>query len=981
MARGPGYALSLGPAAAVLTLGDSARLEEGLARNSAPSFARVFEQLGTFPKREAGRTPSRSDKDAREAKRSPSDLIRLEFVGANASAQAEGLDPLPGKSNYFTGNDPKAWRTNVPTFARVRYANVYPGVDLVYYGNPRELEYDLIVEPGGDVNVIKFSVSRGAGKDQGSLRITSGGDLAIPTAQGEVHLRKPVVYQEGPSETPQIGVGASRPFVIRNRTFVEGRYVLESAREVSFQVSGYDHRRPLVIDPTLEYSSFLGGSGWDNGVSTGVAVDAAGNLYIASGTNSANFPGTSGGFQGASAGCNLGGGQICGDVVVTKINSTGTAILYSAYLGGSGSDGAYGLAVDGSGHAYVTGPTDSTNFPTTSGAYQQHFGGDTAGCASTGFPPCGDAFVAKLDPSGSNLIYSTYLGGSADDYAEAVAIDSLGNAYVTGQTKSADYPTTLGAYQEASHAASCGTSLCGTVFVSKLNGSGSSLVYSTHVGGRLTSAAFAIAVDTAGEAYIAGAAAGTDFPTTPNAYQPSEPGGSDAVLVKLDATGSRLLYSTFLGGASSFDFAIGLAVDASGNAYVGGGTASFDFPVTAGAFQTSLSNWSTFHGFISKFDPTGFAASSLIFSSLLGGSVGDGVTAVMVDSAERIYLAGGTTSPDFPTVSPVQGLLAAGTGCGGLCGDGFVTVMNAAGSQLLFSTYLGGTGNEVLDALALDSAGIIYIGGGTTSTRYPTTAGALQPTFGGGGSDMFVAKIGPAPNTTTGTSVAVQPTSTVGVTFSQVTTAGTTAVTETTAGPAAPAGFVLGTPSVSYDISTTATFSGQASVCVSYAGVNFAGGIPTLFHHENNAWVDVTTSVDRPQQIVCGSVTSFSPFAVFGTVYSATVQAPISADGTSTFNARRGSIPVKFTLSVGGATTCTLVPATISLFRVTGANATAVNEDVYSLPSDSGSQFRIDKTTCQYVYNVNARTLGAGTYRVQISIFGSLIGSANFALQ
>ena len=958
-ARGPGYTLSLGPAGAVLSIADGERPRGSATVNSPLPFTRSSRLLGDLQTGRPSTAAPRNDEGAREAERSSPELVRLELIGANATAPAEGLDPLPGKSNYFTGNDPKAWRTNVPTFARVRYANVYRGVDLVYYGNKRELEYDLIVKPGIDVNAIRFNVDTGATTKQRPFRITSAGDLVIATGQGEIRLRKPVVYQEAPES---------------GRRLVEARYVLASAREVGFQVGGYDHRRPLVIDPTLEYSSFLGGSGLDNGVSTAVGVDSAGNLYIASGTASADFPGTSGGFQGASPGCNLGAGQLCGDAFVTKINATGTAILYSTYLGGSGSDGAYGLAVDAAGFAYVTGFTDSTNFPTTPGAAQAQFGGGTPGCALTGgFASCGDAFVTKVDPSGS-VVYSTYLGGSGDDSAQAVAIDTSGNAYVTGDTSSTNYPKTPGAF--ASPAGSCGTSLCPTLFVSKLNATGSALTYSAVLGAPSVSGGFGIAVNTSGQAYVTGGG-GPGFPT-PNGFQsPDDSGG--AVFVKLDAAGG-LQYSTFLSG-TSFDFGLGVAVDAIGNAYVVGGAASPDFPVTTGAFQTTFNTAGAFHGFVAKIDPSKSGLSSLVYSSLLGGSGTDAVTAVAVDSAGNAYLAGSTSSPDFPTASPLQGLLATSPACAGSCQDGFVTVLNAAGSQLQFSTYLGGTGHEVLDFLVRHSSGDIYVGGTTTSTRYPTTAGSFQTTYGGGEADMFVAKISAAPNTTIGSNVAVPLTSTASVTFGQVTVAGTTAVTESTVGPAAPAGFALGTPSVFFDISTTATSSGQSSVCVSYDGVTFSGAVPALFHFQNNNWVDVTTSVDGVNQVVCGSVTSFSPFAVFGAIYHATVQAPIAADGRSTFKAQRGSVPVKFTLSLGGAPTCRLLPATISIVRDAGATATAINADVFSLPSDSGALFRIDETNCQYVYNVNARSLGAGTYRVQISISGFLVGSAKFTLQ
>jgi hypothetical protein len=936
VARGPGYRIAVSPTAAVLAI--------------------------------PGIQPASSE------------LVRLDLVGANAAAPAEGLDRLPGTSNYFIGHDPKAWRTNVPTFSRVRYASVYPGIDLVYYGNPQRLEYDVIVKPGADVKAIRFAISNGTIAEHRALRITADGDLAIPTAHGELLLRRPVVYQEAATDTLRhAGVGGSRKAI-------ESRYVLASAHEVGFEVGDYDRRQALVIDPTLQYSSFLGGSGWDFGVSAGVAVDAAGNLFIASGTESADFPGTSGGYQGAAAGCNLGGGWICGDAFVTKINAAGTAVLYTTYVGGTGADGAYGMAVDGAGNAYLTGPTDSPDFPTTPGAYQVTFGGDTPGCAAAGiWPPCGDTFVTKLNPAGA-IVYSTYLGGSNNDYAEAVAVDSAGNAYVTGMSYSADFPTTSGAFQETSPGTGCGSPLCGTMTVSKLNASGTGLVYSTWVGGTWGSSASAIAVNAAGEAYMGGSGnyfgSGVEFPTTANAFQRNGNGGSDIVLVKLNAAGSDLAYSSYIGG-SSWEFAVGATVDAAGNGYVVGGTNSPDFHTTAGAFQTTLPApiGNGFHGFVVKFDPSRSGAASLVFSTLLGGSGGDAVVDVKVSPAGNVYVAGGTSSPDFPTAAPLQGQLASGKTCGGNpCADGIVAELNAAGSQLLFSTFLGGTGDEQFESLALDAAGNIYVGGGTGTADFPTTPGALQPTLAGP-HDMFVAKISPSPNTAAGGSVAVQPVTGVTITFGSVTAAGTTAVTRSAAGPSAPAGFTLGSPAVYYDVSTTATFSGPATVCFSYAGVSFGAGMPALFHYQNNAWVNVTTSIDASNQVICGGVTSFSPFAVFGAVYAATVVDPIAADGTSTFKAQRGSVPVKFGLSLGGAPTCSLPPATIVVSRVGQSSPTVVNEDTYSQPFDTGSKFRIDSKACQYVYNLDARSLGAGAYRVDITIYGTVVGSARFSLK
>jgi hypothetical protein len=392
-------------------------------------------------------------------------MLRLKLVGANPHAKVTGMDELPGKSNYFIGNDPKKWRTNVPNYAKVKYANVYPGVDLVYYGNQGRLEYDFVVAPGADPRVITLGLDTSGSKIQNlKSKIAKNGDLVVGTDAGEVTFHKPVIYQPATYNEPRT----------THKEPVDGKYVVKGS-QITFDVTSYDKTRPLVIDPVLVYSTYLGGSSDDWAMA--IAVDAWGKPYVTGFTYSSDFPTTSGAFQ-----TTFGGGT---DVFVTKLNATGSALVYSTYLGGSGADAGNGIAIDASGNAYVTGSTESSNFPTTSGAFQTTYGGG------------GDAFACKLDASGAHLLYSTYLGGSRDDSASGIAVDAAGSAYLIGSTDSADFPITPGAPQN--------TYLIPSAFVSKLNSSGSTLLYSAYLAGSyLYCGGSGIAVDRSANAYVTG---------------------------------------------------------------------------------------------------------------------------------------------------------------------------------------------------------------------------------------------------------------------------------------------------------------------------------------------------------------------------------------------------------------------------------------------------------------------------------------------
>ena len=656
LSRGPGYTLFL--------TGDEVALE--LQRPEARN--------GRF----GAMSALQRTKDRRPG--ATNSVLRLELVNANRNAAATGTSELRGKANYFIGNDPHKWRTNVPTYAKVKYKGIYPGVDLVFYGNQRQLEHDFVVSPGADAGRIAFRL-------EGSNRVSldAAGNLIVATEGGEVRFERPLIYQEVNGVRREIG----------------GGFALKSAGEVAFKVGAYDRTMDLVIDPVLAYSTYLGGSGFDWGY--GIAVDSRGYAYVTGLTRSSNFPTTAEAFQ-----TSLAGSQ---NVFVVKLNPTGSALVYSTYLGGSNYDYAVGITVDSSGSAYVTGVAESSNFPTTTGAFQTSLAGPD------------NAFVSKLNPTGSGLVYSTYLGGGVQDEAYGIAVDTSGSAYVAGHAGSPNFPTTAGAFQTSKPNGPGGIS----AFVTKLNPTGSRLVYSTYLGGDAFDGGDGIAVDSSRQAYVAGYAGSNNFPTTAGAFQTSLKGPANAFIVKLNRSGSGLVYSTYLGG-SSYDLGNGIALDSSGSAYVTGSTSSSDFPTTAGAFQTTLAG--SENAFVAKLNATG---SALVFSTYLGGSNYDLGGGIGVDSSGNTYVSGYASSSNFPTTAGAfQTTLAGGQ-------NAFFTTLNGNGSALLYSTYLGGGASDNSNGVAVDSLGNAYVTGATSSSNFPTTAGAFQTSLAGT-TNAFVAK-------------------------------------------------------------------------------------------------------------------------------------------------------------------------------------------------------------------------------------------------
>lgn len=633
--------------------------------------------------------------------------LRMRLIGANPEPQAVGLEQLPGKVNYLVGSDPAQWRTDVSTFARVEYQEVYPGINLVYYGtSQRQLEYDFVIAPGADPDAIAL-------RFEGAQRaaIDGAGDLVLDTAGGEVRQHRPVVHQ----------------MVDGARQEMAGSYVLldsaGAAPEVGFRLGDYHHGLPLVIDPVLSYSSYLGRAGTDGAL--GIAVGADRSVYLAGETTSNNLPTTTGAYQ-----TTYQSGQ--SDAFVAKISATGT-LVYLTYLGGSGGEGMLGdrasaIAVDATGNAYVTGRTSSADFPTTSGALQILFSvgnGDY------------DGFVTKLNPTGSGLVWSTFLGGTENDAGIGIALGPGNTVYVVGGSGSTEYPTSPGAYQPSN----LGTDAILTV----LNATATGLVYSTFLGGSFSmDRANAVAVDAAGNAYVAGQTISEDFPIKA-ALRPTYGGATDGFIARFNPSASgeaSLIFSTYLGGSAP-DRAMGIALGPAGHIYVAGVTSSdVNFPLTA-ALQSSFAGGVT-DGFVSKINAAG---STFVYSTFLGGSGDDHATAVAVTIGDQATVTGGTLSSNFPTRNASQ-VMSGGDS------DAFVTRYNPAGSAYVYSTFLGGAdaenpagsvggtgGGADYGSLALDAGGNAYVAGRTQSSNFPT----LSPfqAASGGGADTFVTRLVP----------------------------------------------------------------------------------------------------------------------------------------------------------------------------------------------------------------------------------------------
>lgn len=551
-------------------------------------------------------------------------VLKMIFLNANKDPLITGRNKLQGKSNYFIGNNPADWHTDIPHYEKVLYEEIYDGINLLFYGNRGRLEYDFIVSPGSDPGTISIGIE---GADH--IEVDARGNLVMQTAAGKKIFEKPFIYQE----------------INGRRTGIPGGYVLHDQSRIGFQVSSYDNAKPLVIDPVLQYLTSFDGSGQDDVL--GIATDNNGNIYLTGTTSSADLPTTAGVLQPDFAGPAPLPWLIPIDAYVAKLNPSGSDFIYLTYLGGSNNEentvspaSAGGIAVDSSGYAYVIGQTQSSDFPTTAGVFQPNMNGSSV-----------DLFVAKINTDGSSLIYSTYLGGYDLEIAGGIAVDAVGNAYLTGATESGNI---------------------------------------------------------------------IPFPTTPDAYQANKAGGWDSFVTQLNTIGTAILYSTFLGGTSFIDIAYGIDLTSSSAVYVSGVTESSDFPVK-NAWQGTFQGGSDI--FTAKLDVTASGENSLIWSTYLGGSDYDNVSALAVDPAGNAYITGSTPSEDFPRInswkSPCAGEYEVFPGVFNSIGDAFAAKFTSGGS-LSYSTCMGGSDDFTGGySIAVDTLGHAYVTGWTQTTDFP----------------------------------------------------------------------------------------------------------------------------------------------------------------------------------------------------------------------------------------------------------------------
>jgi Beta-propeller repeat len=609
--------------------------------------------------------------------------VKLDFIGADPKVRAAGEEQA-GTVNYLTGSR-EDWLTGIPSYRTLTYTDLWPGIDLVYRTGSGSLKYDLVVEPGADPGAISMAY-----RGTESLTVGPDGSLRVVTPGGALVDGTPFAYQDG----------------VHGRTPVQASYRLRGLDGVGFEVGPYDSTRRLVIDPeVLVYGTYLGGGQEDT--VWGIAVDRSGSAYATGDTRSNSFPVTPGAFQTENA--------MGYDAFVTKFTPDGSGLVYSTFIAGEGLDQALDIAVDSAGNAYVSGETSSTDFPVTPGAFDQM--GD----------PDGDAFVLKLNPDGSDLVFSTLLGGADFEDGTGIALDGSGAVYVAGDTWSDNFPVTVGAFDtdfnESDHADG---------FLAKIDSVGSSLIYATYLGGGETESIFELAADGSGHAYATGRTFSGSFPTTAGSFDQTFGGPEDAFVTKVGPTGSDLVFSTFLGGNAS-DRAFGIALDGNENVYVTGETDGGGFPLTPNAFDNDIGGID--EAFVTKFLASGAA---LDYSSFLGGAMGDRGVGIAVDRRGRATVAGSTSSEDFPVTPDAFQPVHQGEG------DAFVTTVRAGGGGLLASTYLGGTDDELaLAGVALDNRGNAYSGGVAFGDGFPTTPGAFDRQFDGDSKDGWVAKLDP----------------------------------------------------------------------------------------------------------------------------------------------------------------------------------------------------------------------------------------------
>ena len=1111
VSRGNGYAFYLTPSESVLVL---RRNQRHLVRDKAARHDATDKPLPTDPNAEESKAPLA--------------VLHSRLLGANPTPSLSAGEALQGKANYFIGNDPKKWRTNVPSYRNVKYEQLYPGVDLIYYGNQSQLEYDFVVAPGASPKRIRLAISgeeispqAGAARSTPiKLKVAANGDLVVTSTTSEVRYQKPVAYQTAADGHKQL---------------VAARFVLKSRNEVGFAVPSYDPARTLIIDPTLLYSTYIAGAtagpyffGYFGDQAAGIAVDSAGSAYITGVTASGDFPVTSGADQTVCKpygnGCTNGGAWQPGygtAVFVSKLSPDGSSLVYSTYLAGSVTDSGSGIAVDSSGNAYIAGQTNSPDFPVTQGAYQTVCGPRmdaisgyfcdgsqiVSTCGNQGYP---DGFVTKLNPTGSALVYSTFVGGSLNDYLTGIAVNSNGEAYVSGVTLSSysysppgggcgcpngpgtcdpyatvsasyGYPVTPNGYFPGPLPAppsgyqiwpfgspSAFTGPTNSVLAypfsdnhtpvfSVLSADGSTMVYSTYLGGglgpvvnpgssalgdgqtmmgTLTQVATGIAIDSSGNAYLTGYSNASDlcctqyggyqytgFPTTPGVVQPHNATycanstgycGYDAFVAKFDPTrsgASSLVYSTNLGGPGD-DNASAIAVDSAGNACVVG-TANVSaqnsspiFPTTPGTLQPNCPGACTgSYGWVTKLNST---ATAMDYSTYLSGpGGGNSPSGVTLDSVGNAYVAGQTNINDgFPQVNALQGYPSGGN-------SAYVSVLDPTASTLLFSSFLGGLGNNGAAGIALDSSNNIYVTGSTTSSAFPTTANAFQMTCSKcstGSRGVFVSEIsapvsGVPPTITSATSITFQ----VGVVGSfNVTTSGspTPALSESGALPGGVTftdngngtGTLSGTPTASGTFNFTFTAHNGTNpdatqnftlTVISLQSIAVAPSSPSVMKGATQAFTATGTYSDNSSADLTASVTWSSSDTSIATIAATGVATGVKVGGPVTITAMQGSVSgtAQLTITAPSLQSIAVIPASASVaagltqqFTATGTYSDSSTADLTSSVAWSSSNNLVATVSNTAGSQGLAKGVSAGGPVVIAATQGAVSGSAQLTV-
>jgi hypothetical protein len=645
--------------------------------------------------------------------------LRMNLTGAAAEQGLVPSNELPGKSNYILGNQPEKWRVNVPTYGELTEHNIYPGIDVVYYGTQRELEYDFVMAPHANASAVQIDFDGAR-----TLRTDATGDLLVGIAGGDVWLHKPVAYQE----------------IDGKNRIVAANYRIRGHHEATFELGDYDPSKTLIIDPVLSYSTYLGGSNIDGANAIAVAPDNT--AFVAGGTFSSDFP-TAHALQPNDGGAL----DFPQDSFVSKISADGSTLLYSTYLGGKNMDVANGIAVDPFGEAYVTGTTLSGDFPVTPGSWNTLCGGD--GKCGASWNSLGlivsNAFVTKLNVAGSGLVYSTFLGEYENVHGQGIAVDANQNAYITGSVEQDGVPTVtitppaippFPFIVNAGLAAAAFQSTHGfgttDAFVAKLSATGSTVLYLSYAGGNNEDIGYGVAADNNGVAYLTGLTYSPNFPTK-SPFQATFGGAGDAFVTQVNtsaAGAASLIFSTYLGG-NGLDQGNAISLDSlsgTGNIYVTGTTNSNTLGVGAGGFGPA--NKGQGDAFVLKLTST----DALTYFRFLGGSLADAGIGIAADAAGDAYVTGSTVSTDFPIAATVFQ-----KAYGGGNADAFVTKIDPTGNTLLYSTYLGGTNTDVGNGIAVDTNGSAYVAGQTCSTDFPL-ANPEQP-GPGGNCDAFISKV------------------------------------------------------------------------------------------------------------------------------------------------------------------------------------------------------------------------------------------------